>query len=696
MNLKKSIVVVNEFTVKSGKGGSRGGTPGNYVLQYMARDDAVEPIVPIQYDTESPGMRYLRREQALEQASSVSDLKRKMRQQQGDGGVAFGYGEFSLSHKKLQDAADDIQTQFNKGKTVMKTVLSFEEEYLRQRGLVAPQFFLDRKGDYKGNVDQLKLRMAIMHGLDKLQMEYDDLQYIGVIQVDTKHVHCHLAMVDRGVGTLMPDGTQRGKITDRSKQILRQGIDSFLDEKQTVKMMSSNVEYGRRNTVCFVKQFTHKMIDERGFAQFLFTCLPEDKRMWRAGTHAKEMQKANALVREYVEQLWQQPDSGYEEALRNVDRYARSRAGSDDISGAQYRQYYQKGYQRMLEDSMNGVYAVLKQVPDEERTVRTPMLEVMSMPYEEMAVQAKTDPMIDFGFKLRSYKSRLDHHKKERHKYHDAVNEYRRMQSAGDTDETSRPLLDFFEEEEEYNAMLLAKYQYFLKFAPADQSYQEELDRYLAYDKRVQSTERMLKDPSMKRMKAEHAEEYGKRVYEEEGGSYLVTDAFVLEQRLQQMRLQRDRMRREYDFQLADDGLMLDDQTETVKRGSVYAFDDVKALDLHHMVYDFSGNLEVSVVNTNRFLEAADRRYQAFMRAKQYLVSSGQEDTLSSLPEEDIMMQHSMAQRFRTDRHLYSQRPDSVKSYSASKTIRLDCRKYYEQEEDMKNYVKQSIKDLQF
>ena len=53
MSLKQSIVVVNEYTIKNSKGGSRGGTPGDYVLRYMARDKAVEDLTPVRYDNEN-------------------------------------------------------------------------------------------------------------------------------------------------------------------------------------------------------------------------------------------------------------------------------------------------------------------------------------------------------------------------------------------------------------------------------------------------------------------------------------------------------------------------------------------------------------------------------------------------------------------------------------------------------------------
>ena len=265
MGLKQSVVVVNEFTTKTANGGTRGGTPGDYVLRYMARDGATEDLTPVRKDTENFIMRYMARKEAVDVARSVPELKEDMRDIQGDGGIAFGYGEVSLSHKKLKKASKDIQKNFDNGKTVLKTVLSFDESYLRQYGIIQPDFEFENEGDYRGNIDQLKLRMAIMNGMEKLSRHYDDLQYIGVIQVDTKHVHCHLAMVDRGVGTIMPDGTQRGKLTDKEKQDIRRGIDSYLDESQSVKMMAANVDYDKRNTLCYIKKFTHKAMDNRGF-----------------------------------------------------------------------------------------------------------------------------------------------------------------------------------------------------------------------------------------------------------------------------------------------------------------------------------------------------------------------------------------------------------------------------------------------
>lgn len=695
MSLKKDIVIVNEYTVKLAKGGSRGGTPGDYVLRYMARDGATEDVTPVRYDTENFVLRYMARAQAVDNAQSVSGLKDDMRHIQGDGGIAFGYGDVSLSHRKLKEAAKDIQNNFDAGKTVLKTVLSFDEQYLKSRGVIDPSFELEHPGDYRGRIDQMKLRMAIMNGLDKFSKDYDDLQYIGVIQVDTKHVHCHLAMVDRGRGTIMPDGTQRGKITDKGKETIRRGIDNFLDEKQSVKMMVSNVDHDKRNTVCFVKKYTHRLIEERGFAQFLIACLPEDRRLWRAGTNRQEMRKANHIVREYVEELLQQPDSGYAEALDHVERYARARSRKEGLSGKTYRELRANGQKRIIEEGMNCVYSVLKSIPDEDMRTRTPMMEVMAMPYEEMASHTEEDPMIEFGFKLRSYKSRLDHHKKERRKYHDAVEDYKKREEEGQTDEASRPLFEYLQIEEEYNEMLMAKYQHFLKFVPPTDEYQEEFDAYMAYDRRVHNTRRMTKDPVMQGMNADNAEEYGQQVYGESGGQYVITDQELLERRLHDMMMHRDAMRRDLEYHISEYGMTLDDQ-DNVHVDPKYDFDDVKALDIHHLMYDFPYDFDISVVNIDRFVDMADRRYDAFQKAKQYLINSGQGEMLDSFPEDDINLQHSVAERLNTDHVFRSERKETESQRRATRTIRIDYDRYYDHEDELKAYIKQSIQDLDF
>ena len=696
MSLKQSIVVVNEFTVKTPDGGgTRGATPGDYVLRYMARVGATEDLTPVMWDQESFVTRYMARSDAVDRAESIPGLKEDMKGIQGDGGVAFGYGDVSLSHVKLHEAAKDIQKAFDKGKTVMKTVISFDQEYLRQAHIVSEDFVLGKEGDYRGNIDQMKLRMAIMRGMERMAQDYDDLQYIGVIQVDTEHVHCHLAMVDKGRGNVLPNGEQKGMLTEKSMNKLRRGVDSFLDEKQVVRHMSANVEHDRRNTICYVKKYTHKAMDNRGFTQFLLACLPEDRRMWRADTNRKEMRKANGIVREYVEELLAKPDSGYREALQRVDEYARNRVSHDGLTGEEYRELYDAGQRNIVRGCMNAVYSVLADIPDGDFSVRTPMLDAMSLAYGDMANEADTDPMIEFGFKLRSYGSRLSYHRNERKKYHDAALNYEEQERRGEVDEASRPLYDFFKIEEAYNAMLMSKYQHFLKFLPPEEEY---LDGYMdiaRYEERIERLEKMMDDRTLRRMGPASAEEYGLRVYDEPGGEYVREQRPVLEARAARMKDDLVSMKDEYRLKLAERGMSVGEDGRP-SQAPEYAFDDVKALDLHHLFYDFPYDFDVSYRNMQAFTAMADRRRAAFEAAKEYLEATGQADALADMPAADVEAQARAADQFRDNPILASRREKPGQRRKMGRTIRIDNPYFAVDQKELENLIRETVNSLQY
>lgn len=666
MGLKQSIVVVNEYTIKNKKGGSRGGTPGDYVTRYMARTGATEDLTPVRLeDTDAYITRYMARKEASETLNSVSDIKKGMKAAQGYGGLAFGYGDISLSDEKLRQASRDIQRNFDKGKTVMKTVLSFDEEYLRETGIITPDFHLTKRGDYRGNIDQMKLRRAIMHGLDRLSKQYDDLKYVGVIQVDTAHLHCHLAMVDRGKGNITPNGTQRGKLSARAKDIIRRGIDMSLDEQQQMHMMASQVGYDKINAVGYIKKYTHRVMSEHGLPQFLLMCLPEDKRLWRADTNRKEMQKPNAIVREYVTQMLRQPNSGYISALQRIDKYAKSRQVKDDLSGREYRTLVKNGKERLIKDCMNGVYQVLSKIPDSDKTVWTPMMSAMSMSYDEMSAE-QDDPMIEFGFKLRSYSNRLQYHKKEVNKYHEAVKQYEQTQNPS---EDSKPLYEFFKFEEDYNAKLMCKYQHFLSFLPPTGEYEDDFDSLMQYKDRIDRMYQMSNDKSMKHMLSTNAEMYGRQTYGLHGGQYVVIGPQVLDIRLSAMRDRYAEMKDDFKFKLSTYGMTLKD--DNVSTEKPYAFDDVKALDIHHLSYDWTYDFQVSKPNVEEFVEYADKRYKLYQAARQYLVDSGQEASVDMFAVKDIELMHDTADKMRVNTVLISAANNGGRR-PMQKTVSLD------------------------
>lgn len=673
MGLKQSIVVKNQFTVKTGdSGGRRGTTPGRYVTRYMARKGATEPIAPIrQSRTDDFIQKYMARESATEALRNPIEVQRKAEDVVKFGGVAFGYGQVALSDDELIDASNDIQKCFDEGKTVLKTVISFDEDYLRENDIIDSNFVFQKAGDYRGHIDQLKLRRAIMSGLERMSRSYDDLQYIGVIQVDTGHVHCHLAMVDKGVGRLVDNGEQKGKITQRAMNQFRRGVDLELDNQKSIQYMASHFQAEKRNVKSFVKKMSYIAIDEHGLGQLMLAALPDNSNLWRADSNDKRMIKANRLAREFVKNIFDKDESGYREAQAGVLSYVNKRAEREGLSDKEQQYLIGRGYKQIEDKAINSVYETLRQYRDNDFKVHTRMLDIAVSDLDQLASQ-RDDPLAQFGYRLRSYSSRRKHHMEEKHKYKKLVSE---LESKSDRNEVADAFLDFYRHEMLYNAQLQAKYQTFLSFLPKRNEFEQDVRDLIDYEKRMIDLERMINDKSMRRMKPENAENFGYSTYGQYGGKYVaLKNTSILEARLDVMRETFKKHESDLNDKLFDAGFKL---VRDVDRFSLvpdlpYKFDDVKALDLHHLGYDFLYDADVSVTNVAKFVLMAKERSMLYDKVEYYLKNTNQEEALSQFDGEDIRLMAEYADKLALNPVLKSEVAESGELEVAHNTISLE------------------------
>lgn len=689
MGLKQDIVIVNEFTTPSrgGKGGSRGGTPGRYVLRYMARPLATETIAPIKHDTiDSFIVRYMARENAIERPGATrGSIRRDMRRGQGLGGVAFSHEQVSLSDERLRATSTDIQRLFDEGHTVLKTVISFTDEYLKQHGLVADDFQLQQAGDYRGELDQMKLRMAIQHGLSRMP-GFDDLRYVGVIQVDTRHVHCHLATVDAGRGRRTRDGTQKGKLGERHKQRLRRGVDSWLDEHHRVAHLSSAVGYERRNVSSYVRRWAYDRVHEESLPQFLLACLPADHRLWRAGSNDKRMRKANRIVTELVTEQLDRPGSPMPMAMARIYDYANHRRELEGLSADQWQRIVDRGHDRIIEQASNAVYKVLREVPAERLRVRTPMLEVMGMDYEQLASLASRqddqgeqdddNDLVRFGFRLRSYSARLRYHREQAERNDDLARQWERAETDHRAAADSRPLYNWYVFERWYHEQVMAKYRHFLPTLDV-----EDGDWYARYDelaeeaRRIDALRAMLADESLRQIQDPmDAERIGLDTYDTNGGRHLAAGAvagsdIVLRERLAAMEQAHAERVDALSHDMSVAGLVLREVGPDERRdggrdengggqegatgvsrsgieivpGPGSRFEDVKGFDLHHLSYDFTRDVEVGERCATRFVETTVERRNRLLAAAEYLDRTEQGAAISTLPVHDVAAMSQVA-----------------------------------------------------
>lgn len=708
MGLKQDIVIVNEFSQPLPSGGSsRGATPGAYVTRYMARELATETVAPIRRTAvEDFVTRYMARAEAVETApvdATAKTVKKEMAAAQGQGGVAFGYGEVSLSDEQLHSASADLQSKVSSGKTWMKTVISFDEQYLRRHKLVPEDFELTGRGGYRGHLDQMKLRMAVMNGLERMSSGsggFDDLRYVGVIQVDTEHVHCHLAMVDAGIGQLRRDGTQRGKLLEKHKSRLRRGMDSWLDEKQVVAHLSSAVGYERRNVVSHIKRWAMQRVQREALPQLLVATLPQDRRLWRAGTNDQRMARANRLIIELVNEQLEAPGSPLPAAMDKVHEYVRHRTQQEDLDVVQQQKLIEKGRAQITERAVNGVYSVLRSLPQEQLTVRTPMLQVMTMDEEALAARERgsssqdgadiDDQLMEFGHRMRSYSSRLRDHRKASKDYGDLAAQWRASDEAGVADEASRPLFEFYVHEQQWHRGLMMKYQHYLPIFDEAEAWAQRQQSILEYGQRLQALIAMSKDASMQRMEdARAAEALGRSIYDQPGGGLLTQGRMgrmSLDARVKAMsqRYAREVSRFQDDLRESGQKLVLGPQPETglyvpgsedlgekvqdetqsqvsvllrhpdnasrlqIEAPSEADFEQVKALDLHHLHYDYADDVAVGPHAFSRFRTAAVQRQRRLEQAVDYLRATDQKAAIQDLPRADVAAMRRLAHRMST------------------------------------------------
>lgn len=674
MSLKQSIVVVNEFSVPTQTGGTRGSTPGRYVLRYMARKGATEPIAPIRRQRiDDYTLRYMARASAVQRATSRPDLVRELSGVTGLGGVAFGYGSFALSDQEIREASNDLQSLSEAGHTVMKTVVSLDHEYLRKHQLVPEDLQVTRRGDYRGQIDQLKLHLAMMNGLTALGREYDDLRYVGVIQVDTQHVHAHLAMVDAGEGRRAADGTQKGKISQRGLARMRRGIDSYLDEKQTVRHMSSAVSYERQNISGWVKRWAAERIGQESGPQFLLACLPADRTKWRAGSNERSMRKPNRLLREMVEDRLAQPDSGMELAMDAIRRYADERAGREGLDLRERERLVGNGRERIVQRSMNGVYGLLRGLPSEKLNVRTPFYDAMGLDLDDLRVRTgrkrldrsadgsdDTMDMERFATAVRTYASRLEDHQARRGHYHDLVRYWDLSFERGQTTTDARVLRDHWQTEEEYHGRLVSKYRTFLGTVRQGDAWYERWREVDTFGRVVVTLEMMSNDAALKQMEPERAERVGREIYDQAGAGDLAEGPTGRRRFANRLAAARDRYQEKVEdlrMSLAADGLRLsvepggqpgEPDQPSVRPGTEHPFEEVKGLDIHQMDYDFIGDVRVGHRARDSFVDFARQRQEKVQAAASYLQATDQAEQLSGLPLAEIEQMNARARELLT------------------------------------------------
>ena len=660
MGLKQSIVIKNEFTnnVRSAPGrGTRGGSPGQYVTRYMARGDATEVLAPVAGYDALEFSRYMARSSATELLKQKEDslvkgqtdahgsplvLKARFRKSEQLGGRAFGSRGLSLSHDDIMESSEAIQEAFNQGHSVQKVILSFTEDYLKENGVIDKNFKHKGRGSYRGYVDQLKMRRAITSGVNALFKagQYADPEWVGSLQMDTSHVHAHLAIVDKAFSDkrLAPDGSDRGKLNEVEKKMMRKGVHNELADLKALKVYNQQLSIERQNVTSYVKDYAYDAIYDNTSIRLLTASLPKNRNHWRYGTNREDMKYSNKLARQIVEDVFErEPEaSGYDRSIQALNDYVDESARTYDLNDEAKADLYNKGRAAIVERSVNGLYKTIGDIDDREFFVRTPMTDIQSAS-DDVLKQAMYDgvsdnedfDLIGFTLRVRGYHDREVSHSDKAIAFYDEIEEYDKALDAGLVDDRAHVMRLYYEEEMRYHMGLTDKYRSFLSYRhPVEQGATEDLTpRYEALVAQYEAIQQDEADAGTEDRDAREA-------YKKELEAYTV-DCF----KAGVATLQEWDGIVEYRVDEVKTNFVLPYRPKTSDENIDDAhFNKVKAYDVHHLGLDFYNSPDQSINQTNamRFLNIYEQRSIKAADAKRYVEDTNQTHRLLDASIQDI------------------------------------------------------------
>ena len=216
----QEMVVRNQFTNSKSPGHAN---VKAFVMNYMLRDQAVEPLV-VSSEQQAKYIQTLTRLKSPEDQDAVGILNHKLK----FSGVGFDLDNPALSHEEALTRANECQAAYDRGGTVKQTVLSFDADWLIEHGLLSEDVEQPiARGDLHGKLDQRRFREAVQDGLKAMfeQTTMHNPQIVGAVQTDTANVHVHLSIWDQDPKVK----DDRGMINATQKQALRDGFEYSVD-----------------------------------------------------------------------------------------------------------------------------------------------------------------------------------------------------------------------------------------------------------------------------------------------------------------------------------------------------------------------------------------------------------------------------------------------------------------------------------
>lgn len=316
---ERSIILTSNFTQQNHSG--FGNSPGAFLKEYVARDDATE--------------QWNNQDVSVKDAVALDDQN----------GRVFGGEGLVYDNEQLEQAAKMFDQAYQNGQTVQRMVVSFDtdNDYLTQEHAM-PKFKHQQKGDFKNNVDELKIRAAITNGVNQMtsQGHYQEPYWAGSVQVNTDHVHSHIVMCDKDSRSRVrqQDGEQQGSFSQQEMQAFKNGVQDYFNDSYALDANATMLQAQ--------KQYHHQ---KQKYQQNQQQRLPA---MHKYNDPQVDKKQKNKAIKKYVNVDQNQP-------INNDDYVEATRIMQQQMKASKKRKKYKlKQYQKRYDETLKKVDRLAK------------------------------------------------------------------------------------------------------------------------------------------------------------------------------------------------------------------------------------------------------------------------------------------------------------------------------------------------
>lgn len=265
---------------------------------------------------------------------------------------------------------------------------------------------------------------------------------------------------------------EAGKINEKTQARMRDTLNRSLSKSKDIKPFVNEIDNQRRttktltiNTIYYNDKVTKKL-------QSLVQSLPENRKMWRAGSNAKAMNRPHEIANEILDDIWTnyRKGVGLDEFDKSVKEYSHLRQKDEGLSEKETENKEKYAYQLLRTESLNAIYKVMKEVNPKDKNIKSKQTDLIASSTEQLKSKIATDYYDDnkervnrdvhTEYRKRSSKERYQDSHYNMNKYKAHIDDYDKQNSEEKTSGPSKVVRSYYQQEYEYHRKTFEKYSY--------------------------------------------------------------------------------------------------------------------------------------------------------------------------------------------------------------------------------------------